>query len=968
MTNRYSLVFCISFFVAFLSLSTTEAQNIQLYSQDFSAQNPNVIFNDTSFGGGSGINQWIINNEYSGQPLYSNTYSQDSTVSGTIGGAPYSKYLHIHDSEAANSQSIANANYDASEASDRFVVLGGGFCTLAMHEVKISFFYLGQGSTTAYAELYYSADGGAWTQVGPTLNNQNKWKYIIIEDQAFDDVANLRFGFRWINDAGTPPSGSSFAVDDIIAVGTYDPVNFPIDINVTNVIPSTACQEDNVYIFFSLSEPMCYGNYQAEISDANGNFSNATNFGYTFSLNGTSSGLVNLPLPVGLPPGNCYQIRVIRTDPAPQIVGVGSACIVIEECPNIITTMQPVVTMDTNAVCISSAIDVPFTSTGVYEDLNIYWAELSDSSGSFDNPTIVGATPSSEAYPSPFMPGNVSGLIPNVPPGCNYYIRVVSDFPAATGTPWGPFCIGECDITSNQTIDIKACIGQTFGVDTTVVYEINEFDSTIIYTPGNEFALQVLSTMDLSLVNMGGLGLTIDTLSGSFTISIPQQSQLALLGIAPGNYYARIVASNSNAPDNTLGTIIRLTIGAPDEDLDIIQNPDTAIICEDNSMLFSPTPYDFNSTYYWIGDFTGSPFEATSVSIFFNVPNNNFVMQLQEDNFGCLGPIASAAGVAVLPSSPSAIISGPNIICKGDTINYTAPFNDLTFYTWAVNGGTVLDTSNNTLTVVWDSTGQNSINLQVLNACGNNTNNKSIIVKDYPEVDAGNDTTVCQGEEVTLSTIEGNYNYTWSDDNSVISNLSTTTVTPDSTTTYYIASEITGAGDCTSHDTTTVFVDYTFEADFGDTICIGDEITLIASVDSALYQWSNGESSQSITVSDTGFYQVTITTDTSTCNSYEYFYVIGKTCSIELPNVFTPNGDGPNDFFAPFQPGTFDDFLLQVFNRWGRLVYETTDSAFQWDGTSNAGKELKAGTYYYVVRTELSGAIEEKKGTITLIR
>lgn len=68
-----------------------------------------------------------------------------------------------------------------------------------------------------------------------------------------------------------------------------------------------------------------------------------------------------------------------------------------------------------------------------------------------------------------------------------------------------------------------------------------------------------------------------------------------------------------------------------------------------------------------------------------------------------------------------------------------------------------------------------------------------------------------------------------------------------------------------------------------------------------------------------------------------------------LPNVFTPNSDGFNDFFVPF-PGytSVEKIDLQVFNRWGVVVFETSDPAINWDGRDkNTNKPCADGVYYY---------------------
>ena len=69
----------------------------------------------------------------------------------------------------------------------------------------------------------------------------------------------------------------------------------------------------------------------------------------------------------------------------------------------------------------------------------------------------------------------------------------------------------------------------------------------------------------------------------------------------------------------------------------------------------------------------------------------------------------------------------------------------------------------------------------------------------------------------------------------------------------------------------------------------------------------------------------------------------------ELPNVITINGDGANDFFKAIKNKFIKDIDLKVYNRWGTLVYETTDPAFLWDGKVIQSKlQATEGTYFYV--------------------
>lgn len=69
----------------------------------------------------------------------------------------------------------------------------------------------------------------------------------------------------------------------------------------------------------------------------------------------------------------------------------------------------------------------------------------------------------------------------------------------------------------------------------------------------------------------------------------------------------------------------------------------------------------------------------------------------------------------------------------------------------------------------------------------------------------------------------------------------------------------------------------------------------------------------------------------------------------ELPNVITVNGDGVNDFFKPIKNKFIKSIDLKVYNRWGNLVYETTEPAINWDGKVIQTKTIASeGTYFYV--------------------
>ncbi len=94
----------------------------------------------------------------------------------------------------------------------------------------------------------------------------------------------------------------------------------------------------------------------------------------------------------------------------------------------------------------------------------------------------------------------------------------------------------------------------------------------------------------------------------------------------------------------------------------------------------------------------------------------------------------------------------------------------------------------------------------------------------------------------------------------------------------------------------------------------------------------------------------------------------------ELPNAFTPNGDGSNELFKPYPYCFVDRIEMQIFNRWGQLVYETTNPDINWDGNNQAGMELAEGAYYYTCKvfeervSGITASDELLSGYIELVR
>ena len=157
-------------------------------------------------------------------------------------------------------------------------------------------------------------------------------------------------------------------------------------------------------------------------------------------------------------------------------------------------------------------------------------------------------------------------------------------------------------------------------------------------------------------------------------------------------------------------------------------------------------------------------------------------------------------------------------------------------------------------------------------------------------------------------------------------------------------------------------------ADLGNdtTLCEGENLALDASALNATYLWQDGSVSANYIVSSPGIYRVTVST--RVCSVSDTINVNFKKCPgfLYIPNAFTPNGDGKNDLFKV--PGDLNELRMEIYNRWGELLFRTVTGSDGWDGTFK-GTDQPIGTYIYFVRyKDQQNILKELKGTITLLR
>jgi len=135
------------------------------------------------------------------------------------------------------------------------------------------------------------------------------------------------------------------------------------------------------------------------------------------------------------------------------------------------------------------------------------------------------------------------------------------------------------------------------------------------------------------------------------------------------------------------------------------------------------------------------------------------------------------------------------------------------------------------------------------------------------------------------------------------------------------------------------------------------------------YYWNTNSMTPNITITSPGEYWLQVT-DNNNCVGKDTIIVVPKECmkGFFVPNAFTPNNDGKNDLFKPLLFGTVKKYSFIIYNRWGAVVFESSNHRTGWDGALKGIKQ-NSGVFVWLCRYQIEGEVEKiEKGTVTLIR
>ena len=132
------------------------------------------------------------------------------------------------------------------------------------------------------------------------------------------------------------------------------------------------------------------------------------------------------------------------------------------------------------------------------------------------------------------------------------------------------------------------------------------------------------------------------------------------------------------------------------------------------------------------------------------------------------------------------------------------------------------------------------------------------------------------------------------------------------------------------------------------------------------YLWSTGETTPSIQVNKIGMYHITVSKNS--CKAVDTIEVLAGDCDVYIPSAFTPNNDNLNETFGVVENTTLLYFSLQIYSKWGQLIFSSYDVTKKWDGTFK-GKKMPNGSYVWMLKyTNIRGKKFYEQGTVMLIR
>lgn len=431
--------------------------------------------------------------------------------------------------------------------------------------------------------------------------------------------------------------------------------------------------------------------------------------------------------------------------------------------------------------------------------------------------------------------------------------------------------------------------------------------------------------------------------------------------VCAGDYFLEVITNPQGCK-----SYVPVTISEPDS-ITLSSNIIKDISCNgdcDGQVFINTRGGDILYTYSWNDPNNQSQIPATGLCA------GNYTVTATDAN-GC-----TATTSITLTDPPSLAVSttNTNLVCSSDC-NATATSivsGGSAPYTFSWSGGQTVANPTNLCF------GMNILTVTDARSCSV-TDTILVSATDTVIAESIGQSDLCDGDLVNLSgTITGSsitsFGWYLADTTTLLTTtLDTSFVRPVGSYTYYL---IATSGTCSD----TARFDVTIAPNplvnlVSEIRRFGDEVTLIELGNedpSYTYLWTpsagldDSTKSEPTTLTEVNITYTLLVTDTNGCTFTDSVLVVYSP-DIEVPSGFTPNSDGNNDVWNIQLLEKYPNASVQIYNRWGQLLYEQSNGyTIPWDGKYK-GKELPIGTYYYIIDLKDSAA-KPLTGPITIIR
>ncbi len=456
----------------------------------------------------------------------------------------------------------------------------------------------------------------------------------------------------------------------------------------------------------------------------------------------------------------------------------------------------------------------------------------------------------------------------------------------------------------------------------------------------------------------------------------------------PGTYtVSLIVESDISCVSDT--TSLSITI-IPPPPINLNAGPNVSICKYDSTQLQATANAAFGPyQYHWVpstglsNDSISNPKASPTVTTVYHL--------ILTDPSGC--NLTDSVKVTVLGVRPNFQINGDDTVCVGenDFLSITNlgldPIPASATYTWTPNTH-ISSTSVSNPTVNPLVTTPYSLTIND-NGCSS-SQTFLVNVDDRNHMFASLDTVMCKGSSCNLMASmdgpapSGGFSFSWNPSNDLSSSTGPQVTCFAMQTTTYTVTGITYGG-CVLTKNIVVRIGEPYSLDLPDTIkpCM-NQAEIIAfnslSADIKQFWWAMDPTAGSLASCITCSTAVVAvnqpvmvyvnTANTIGCRAKDSVFVSPIECpELIIPSAFSPNGDGKNDYFFLLNRNFVSLDYFEVYNRWGELVYSTTDiHAKGWDGTFK-GQLQDLGVYVFKAQVvDKGGQVKTKTGNVTLIK